>query len=88
MRLITPTSRAGQLLTVCAITDEVTEGRINLTVRGTVTQCYFFKGCFRTLELSTYRAPDGQEFYSANVEPVVPSEIASRISGAIGLNRK
>jgi subtilase family serine protease len=56
-------------------------GRINLTVRGSVTQ---FQRLFNT-QLSTYRAPDGQEFYSANVEPVVPSEIASRISGVIGL---
>ena len=56
-------------------------GRINLTVRGSVSQ---FQRLFNT-QLNDYRSPDGQEFYSASVEPVVPSEIASRISGVIGL---
>jgi subtilase family serine protease len=56
-------------------------GRINLTVRGSVSQ---FQRLFNT-QLSNYRSPDGQGFYSASVEPVVPSEIAARISGVIGL---
>src|ERR1700722_561068 len=56
-------------------------GRINLTVRGSVSQ---FQRLFNT-QLNNYRSPDGQEFYSATLEPVVPSEIASRISGVIGL---
>jgi subtilase family serine protease len=56
-------------------------GRINLTVRGSVSQ---FQTLFHT-QLNNYRSPDGEEFYSASVEPVVPSEIASRISGVIGL---
>jgi subtilase family serine protease len=56
-------------------------GRINLTVRGTVSQ---FQRLFNT-QLNNYRSPDGQEFYSASAEPVVPSEIASKISGVIGL---
>ena len=56
-------------------------GRINLTVRGSVSQ---FQRLFNT-QLNNYRSPDGQEFHSASVAPVVPSEIASRISGVIGL---
>ena len=56
-------------------------GRINLTVRGSVSQ---FQRLFNT-QLSNYRSPDGQEFYSASVEPIVPGEIAVRISGVIGL---
>ena len=56
-------------------------GRINLTVRGSVGQ---FQRLFNT-QLNNYRSPDGQEFYSASVQPAVPSEIASRISGVIGL---
>ena len=43
-----------------------------------------FKGCFNT-QLNNYRSPGGQEFYSASVQPGIPSEIASRISGLIGL---
>ncbi len=55
--------------------------RINLTVRGSVGQ---FERLFNT-QLNTYRSPDGQEFYSASVQPAVPSELGSRISGVIGL---
>jgi kumamolisin len=55
--------------------------RINLTVRGSVNQ---FQKLFNT-QLNRYRSPDGREFYSAGVQPTVPSEIASKISGAIGL---
>jgi subtilase family serine protease len=56
-------------------------GRINLTLRGSVSQ---FQRLFNT-QLSNYRSPDGHEFYSASVEPVVPSDIVSRISAVIGL---
>jgi subtilase family serine protease len=56
-------------------------GRINLTVRGTVSQ---FQRLFNT-QLSNYRSSDGQEFYSASVNPRVPAEISSKISGVIGL---
>jgi subtilase family serine protease len=56
-------------------------GRINLTVRGSVSQ---FESLFNT-QLNNYRSPDGQPFYSASVEPAVPSAIASKISGVIGL---
>ena len=56
-------------------------GRINLTVRGSVSR---FQSLFNTV-LNRYRSPEGQEFYSAGIEPIVPNEIASRISGVIGL---
>jgi kumamolisin len=56
-------------------------GRINLTVRGSASQ---LQKIFKT-QLNTYRAPDGQTFYSANIKPAVPAEIASRVSGVIGL---
>jgi subtilase family serine protease len=55
--------------------------RINLVVRGSVSQ---FQTIFKT-QLNTYRAPDGQTFYSAGVTLAVPTEIASRVSGVIGL---
>ena len=56
-------------------------GRINLTVRGSVSQ---FQTLFKT-QLNNYRAPDGQTFYSASVMPTVPAEIASKVSGVVGL---
>jgi subtilase family serine protease len=56
-------------------------GRINLTVRGAVAQ---FQKLFNT-QLENFRSPDGQEFYSASVKPTIPAEIASKISGVIGL---
>jgi subtilase family serine protease len=55
--------------------------RTNLTVRGSVAQ---FQTLFKT-QLNTYRASDGQNFYSASIKPTVPAEIASKISGVIGL---
>lgn len=55
--------------------------RTNLTVRGSVSH---FQTLFKT-QLNTYRASDGQTFYSASVNPTVPAEIASKISGVIGL---
>lgn len=62
------------------VTHEST-GRINLTVRGSVSR---FQSLFNTV-LNRYRSPDGREFYSAGIEPIVPNEIASKISGVIGL---
>jgi subtilase family serine protease len=56
-------------------------GRISLTVRGSVSQ---FQTLFKT-QLNNYRAPDGQTFYSASVMPTVPVEIASKVSGVVGL---
>jgi subtilase family serine protease len=55
--------------------------RMNLTVRGSVSQ---FEKLFNT-QLNHYRSPDGEEFYSAGVQPTVPAEIVSKISGVIGL---
>jgi len=55
--------------------------RTNLTVRGRVSQ---FQTLFKT-QLHTYQATDGQTFYSASIKPTIPSEIASKISGVIGL---
>jgi kumamolisin len=55
--------------------------RIHLVVRGSAAQ---MQKIFKT-QLNTYAAPDGQTFYSAGTSPTVPAEIASRISGVIGL---
>jgi subtilase family serine protease len=55
--------------------------RTNLTVRGSVSQ---FQTLFKT-QFNTYRATDGQTFYSASIKPAVPAEIASKVSGVIGL---
>jgi len=55
--------------------------RINLVVRGSVSQ---LQTIFLT-QINTYRAPDGETFYSAGTNPAVPAEIASRVSGVIGL---
>jgi subtilase family serine protease len=56
-------------------------GRTNLTVRGSVSQ---FQTLFKT-QLNTFRATDGQTFYSATIKPTVPAEIAAKVSGIIGL---
>ena len=55
--------------------------RTFLTVRGTAAQ---FQTLFKT-QLNNYRAPDGNEFYSAAVEPVMPDAIATKVTGVIGL---
>jgi kumamolisin len=55
--------------------------RTFLTVRGTTAQ---FQILFKTA-LNNYRAPDGQEFYSASVEPTIPDSIATKVTGVIGL---
>jgi subtilase family serine protease len=56
-------------------------GRLALTVRGSASQ---FETLFKT-QLNTYRTTDDQTFYSASIKPAVPAEIASKVSGIIGL---
>lgn len=56
-------------------------GRLGLTVRGSVLK---FETLFKT-QLNTYRASDGETFYSASIKPTVPAEISSKVSGVIGL---
>lgn len=55
--------------------------RTSLTVRGTVAQ---MERLFMT-QLNNYRSAAGDEFYSASVAPTLPSEIASKIRGVVGL---
>src|SRR3984957_17273995 len=55
--------------------------RTLLTVRGTVAQ---WQTLFKT-QLNNYRSPDGREFYSASIEPTIPSVISSKVTGVIGL---
>ena len=55
--------------------------RTCLTVQGSTAQ---LQTLFRT-QLNNYRSPDGKEFYSAAVRPTIPDEIASRVTGVIGL---
>jgi subtilase family serine protease len=55
--------------------------RTTLTVRGTVAQ---LQSLFKA-QLNNYRSPDGQEFYSASITPIVPDAISSKVSGVIGL---
>jgi len=55
--------------------------RTLLTVRGTAAQ---FEILFKTA-LNNYRSADGQEFYSAGVEPTIPDAIATKVTGVIGL---
>ena len=50
-------------------------------MRGPAAQ---FQTLFKT-QLNNYRAPDGQEFYSASVEPTIPDPIAAKVTGVIGL---
>lgn len=69
-----------------AVANELTilhesSARTSLTVRGTVAQ---MEKLFKT-KLSNYRSPAGDEFHSASVEPTLPSEIASKIRGVVGL---
>lgn len=55
--------------------------RTSLTVSGTVAQ---MQNLFRT-HLSNFRSATGEDFYSANVKPTIPNEIASKIYGVVGL---
>lgn len=62
------------------ISEEYT-ARTLLTVRGTVSQ---FQSLFKT-HLNNYRSPDGQEFISASIKPIIPDAIAAKVKGVIGL---
>ena len=55
--------------------------RTSLTVRGTVAQ---MQRLFMT-QLNNYQSTAGDQFYSASVTPTLPSEIASKIRGVVGL---
>ena len=55
--------------------------RTCLTVQGSTAQ---LQTLFKT-QLNNYRSPDGHEFYSAVFRPTIPDEIASRVTGVIGL---
>jgi kumamolisin len=55
--------------------------RTCLTVRGSLVQV---QTLFKT-PLNNYRPADGNQFYSAAIRPTIPDEIASRVSGVIGL---
>jgi subtilase family serine protease len=55
--------------------------RTSLTVSGSVAQ---LQELFKT-QLSNYRSPKGEQFYSASVEPTIPSEIVSKLRGVVGL---
>jgi subtilase family serine protease len=55
--------------------------RTILTVSGTAAQ---FETLFKT-QINNYRSGDGSEFYTASIKPTIPSAVASRISGVIGL---
>src|SRR5258707_5499968 len=55
--------------------------RTTLMVRGSVAE---FEALFNT-QINNYRAPDGQEFYSAGSKPVVPNSISAKVMGVIGL---
>jgi len=50
-------------------------------VRGTAAQLEIL---FKT-RLNNYRSQNGQEFYSASVEPTIPDPITSKVTGVIGL---
>ncbi|MFY9984003.1 MAG: protease pro-enzyme activation domain-containing protein [Chthoniobacterales bacterium] len=63
---------------------EVTQesiARTSLTVRGSVAQ---LQTIFKT-QINRYLDLNGEEFYSANIKPTVPSAISAKISGLIGL---
>jgi subtilase family serine protease len=55
--------------------------RISLSVSGTVAQ---LQKLFKT-QLNYYKTASGEQFYSASVEPTVPSEIASKVQKVVGL---
>jgi subtilase family serine protease len=55
--------------------------RTSLTLSGTVAQ---LQKLFKT-QLSNFKSPKGDQFYSATVEPTIPSEIVSKVRGVLGL---
>jgi subtilase family serine protease len=74
------TVRAWAVANGLSIVHEAT-ARTSLTLRGTVAQ---IQTLFKT-QLNYYKAPSGDEFYSASVAPTVPSELVSKIEALIGL---
>jgi subtilase family serine protease len=62
--------------------NEISRSHTTLSVRGTVAQ-------FQTLfgnSIENYRGPDGRTFFSASTAPNIPAEIATRLSGVVGLS--
>jgi subtilase family serine protease len=55
--------------------------RTSLTVSGSVAE---LQKLFKT-QLSNYKSPKGEQFYSASVEPTIPSEIVFKLRGVVGL---
>jgi len=55
--------------------------RTSLSLRGTVAQ---MQNLFKT-QLNYYKAPSGDQFYSASVAPTIPSELVSKIQALVGL---
>jgi subtilase family serine protease len=55
--------------------------RISLSLQGTVAQ---MQRLFKT-QLNYYKASSGDQFYSASIEPTIPSEIASKVQKLVGL---
>ena len=62
--------------------NETNRSHTTLSVRGTAAQ---FEKLFGT-SIDNYRGPDGRTFFSAATAPIIPAEIGTRISGAIGLS--
>jgi kumamolisin len=61
---------------------EESTSRTTLTVRGTIGQ---FERLFN-VQINNYQSPQGEEFYAASTEAVVPSAIASKLLGVVGLS--
>ena len=74
------TVRAWAVANGLAIVHEAT-ARTSLSLRGTVAQ---LQTLFKT-QLNYYKAPSGDQFYSASVAPTIPSELVSKIQALIGL---
>jgi subtilase family serine protease len=74
------TVRAWAVANGLAIVHEAT-ARTSLSLRGTVAQ---LQKLFKT-QLNYYKAPSGDQFYSASVAPTIPSELVSKIQALIGL---
>jgi subtilase family serine protease len=62
--------------------NDISRSRTTLSVCGTVSQ---YEILFAT-SIDNYRAADGRTFFSASSVPAIPSEIAARITGVIGLS--
>ena len=62
--------------------NEVSLSRTTLSLRGTPSQFQTLLG----VQFNNYVGPDGRTFYSANSTPKVPTELASKIKGIVGLS--